>query len=411
MNVRRFLDRVRDSQFFVPSYFIAASLVLVYITNELDSTGISSRWLISSHEPAARSLLGTVAGAIITVAALVFSLSAVTVQLASNQYSPRVVHGFLRDRFQQIVVGIVMGTFTYALTALAVMGSAGGDERRVDWTATAAVVLGLLAALSIVAFIDHITRRVRIDDTIRRIARRTTTSLEQARRAKIRDDESWSLAPVTDSHAVRADRSGYVQGLDIEDALQVLPGGAVVRFDTWIGEFVSEGNRLFTVWFDASSNAQVPASELCGTVSITEARSIEDDPGFGIRQLVDIALRALSPGINDPATAAEAVSHLGTCLRTALHNGPPDRVHVAANGARLLTPHHPSPSERVDRAYTPIRRAATDQPLVLEALISTITALDDEMRELDRDVPILDELVEATRRDLDEILRKDPQAH
>ncbi|MBT8199161.1 MAG: DUF2254 domain-containing protein [Acidimicrobiia bacterium] len=119
--------------------------------------------MIRASAAAGRTLLTTVAGAIITVAGLVFSLSAITVQLASNQYSPRVGQGIGRDRYQQLVVGIVMGTFAYAITGLAGIGPTQNNDVSADWVVTGGVVLAILAAVLIVAYTDHVTRRDKSD--------------------------------------------------------------------------------------------------------------------------------------------------------------------------------------------------------------------------------------------------------
>ncbi len=417
MKPRRLLYRLRDSQFLIPVLFIGASLLLVYATNQLDDSGISGPLLISSEAPAARTLLATIAGSIITVAALVFSLSAVTVQLAGSQYSPRVVHGFLRDRFQQMIVGVVMGSFTYALTALAVLGSAEAEAQRVDWSASVAVVLALFAAVSIVAYIDHITRRVRIDDTIRRIAVSTEEVFRELAEATSSGHapggaamnipvatDSWNIVPDTDTCAVRAAASGFVQGIDVEGAVDALPDGAIARLDIWVGSYVTVGHRLFTVWLEEDrSLGEEEIRRLVDTVALDESRTIEADPGFGIRQLVDIALRALSPGVNDPATAGDVVRHLAGPLRAAYLYTDPHRV-VATDGVRLAMPHAPTAAQRVEAALEPIRRAAADQLFVLETIVATVRALVDDLEEQGFDGSALVEVELAAQKDLDLVL-------
>lgn len=376
MNLRNLIERTRDSQFLIPAAAIAASLLLAFATNKIDEAGTGSRYLIPASVGAARTLMATVAGAIITVAALVFSLTAVTVQLAASQYSPRVVQEFMRDRSQQFVVGLVMGTFTFSLASLPAVGTS-ADAARADWTATIAVALGIASAVSIVWFIDHITRRIRIDDTVRRISERAVAAFDGRADAPT-PSEGWDLPSDMDSGSLRATSSGFVQEVDLDAITARLPSGAIARLDTWSGFFVAEGNRLLTLW---PATAIDEATPVASAIVIGPTRTIEQDPGLGIRQLVDIALRALSPGVNDPATAADVVRYLAVCIRAAQRAGAPSRVFTAENGARLVTPHAPTASDHLATAFAPIRRAAADQPLVLAAIVESLTALADELED------------------------------
>jgi uncharacterized membrane protein len=243
-----------------------------------------------------------------------------------------------------------------------------------------AVVLGIASAVSIVWFIDHITRRIRIDDTMLRITERTVAAFRGQRNA-VPEAEGWNLLPDTKSSCVRARTSGFVQAIDLDALVGALPAGTVARLDTWIGHFVTEGNRLLTLW--AGDQIEAP-DRLRQAVAIGATRTIEQDPGLGIRQLVDIALRALSPGVNDPATAADASRQLSVCIRAAYLAGDIERVFVAENGARLVTPRAPTVGYFVTVAFEPVLRAAAEQPLVLRAVIESLRALADELADLDQ---------------------------
>jgi uncharacterized membrane protein len=403
VRLRNVIERVRDSQFFVPAIAIVGTVLLAVVTNALDEAGAPPGFLIPATAAAARTLLATVAGAIITVAALVFSFTAVTVQLAASQYSPRIVQEFVRDRAQQAVVGLVMGTFAFALASLPTVGSSGVDTARADWTATAAVLLGIASAVAIVWFIDHITRRIRIDDTVRRIAERTVDAFSAKPQSENADD-GWNLLPETASDCVRATTSGFVQAIDVAALVASLPSGMVARVDTWIGHFVAEGNRVVTYW---TASEVEPPEGLEKAITIGETRTVEQDPGLGIRQLVDVALRALSPGVNDPATAADVARQLAVCIRASYLAGDVDRVYVSGNGARLVAPHAPTTSHFVEVSFRPIRRAAADQPMVLEAIVESLRALGDELAELDRDHSRIDAEAVAAAEDLAAALDRD----
>ena len=389
MNLRHLLDRLRDSLLYVPASFILGSLVLAWVANWLDqATGTGDIFFIlPTSVEAGRTLLGTVAGATITVAALVFSITAVTVQLSATQYSPRVLQGFLQDRFEQIVVGIVMGTFTYALVALATAGTAdlGADMAHASFAATIGLALGVISALAIVAFIDHVTRRIRVDDTIRRLTGATTRSIESSFERSSSETTSvdgWEIEHTLRPVRVHASRSGWTQQIRPQVLLDGLPPDAVARIDISVGDYVAKGDPLLSVWM--ADQGDGPDVDALGrrAIGLGEARTIDDDPRFGIRQLVDIALRALSPGINDPATAADVVRHLIEPVRAAVDARPSPRVHHAENGTRVVLPAQPSPKDYVHLGFGEIRLVAGDQPLVLKALADSLAKL---WRDLDDD--------------------------
>ncbi len=344
-------------------------------------------YLLPATLGGSRTVLGTIAGATITVAALVFSITALTVQLASSQYSPRVLQGFLRDRFHQSVIGIVTGTFTYAVVALATVGgnrTAGENAVVAAWATTIGLILAVATVVAIVAFIDHITKRIRVDDMIRRLTQATTESMDDVfdRDRATTSDDSWQLDPSADSATIRADSTGWAQLIDPHRLMGVLPEGAVVRIDIATGDHVTRLDRVATVWPSEAAD-EFPHSDHWLTVGDT--RTTEQDPGFGIRQMVDIALRALSPGINDPATAADVVRHLVEPLRVALTHPPRQRVVADDGGRRIMLPEEPDRNDYVRLALSEIRIASDSQLLVITAFIDTVGSLLEHLRANDID--------------------------
>lgn len=378
MRLGKYLIRLRDSQFTIPAVVIAASLLLAFLVNRADGSlpidGLP--FLLPSTVPAGRTMLATIAGAIITVAALVFSFTAVTVQLATSQYSPRVIQQFLRDRFQQAVIGVVMGTFTFSLTGLATLGADPSPGSRADWTATVGVILGVGSALLIVAYIDHVTRRIDIDDTINRLSAATEKAFEDvAQPDSPARDTTWDVPAKGSPLVMRARESGWVHGIDVPGLAETLAPGSVARLDRATGQHVAVGTPLMTVWSGAEESTELDP-RMHQAFSIGGARTIDsEDPGFGVRQLVDIALRALSPGINDPATAADVVRHLVGPIRAAYLMADTRRSFHHPNGTRILTPGLPQPGDYVRAAFSEIRMSAASQPTTLLALAESLSAL------------------------------------
>lgn len=393
--VKAFVERLRDSLFFVPALFIAGGVGLAFATATLDSSvPVETRFLPTSPE-GTRAILATVAAASATVAALVFSITAVTVQLAASQYSPRLLQGFLRDRFQQVVVGVVVGTFSYALVGLAAVGPSGADAESTAWTALTGTGLGVAVIIGIVAFIDHVTRRIRVDDTIRRLSVQTATSMESwfGHPRGQEDLESWNLAEETIEETVEAAKDGWVQGVDPDRIVAAVPSGAIARVDVRVGARVNRGDRLVTVWHTVSEDGD-GFTEVAKGVQIGQTRTIAQDPGFGIRQLVDIALRALSPGINDPTTAADVIHHLVAPLRPAVLGDPRRRVITGSERRRVVLYQEPDQDDLVREAFTEIRLAAGRHPIVGRALMEALGSLRRQVAQLEgprRALPVIDE--------------------
>jgi uncharacterized membrane protein len=245
------------------------------------------------------------------------------------------------------------------------------------------------------------TRQLRVDDTIRRITNRTVAAFAPRRSDPPVDETPLSIDETSESTAVRANRSGFIQEIAVDELLAMLPPETIVRLDVWVGHFVSEGRRLMTVW---TSDPGDLGDLVTDSVAIGDQRTIEQDPALGFRQLIDIALRALSSGINDPATAADVVRHLAACLRAAYLAGDPVRVHRGATGVRLATPHAPSIDNYVAGSIPPIRRAGAEHPVVLTAIIDSLEGIDDELAERGRDGAAIRREVGLTRRALEATL-------
>jgi uncharacterized membrane protein len=388
-SLRSAIQRVRESLFFVPAAVILMSIVAAIAVGYVDRhvAAIDDAPLLLRVSPAGERAIATaVAGATITVAAIVFSITALSSQIASNQYSPRAVGGFFEDRFQQIVIGLIVGTFAFAL--LVVAGNAGIDDSetgvRGSLSATVAVILGIGSGVAIVAYIDHSLRRIRVGSVVRRIAEATARSVRREHRRRGRSSGSdGSTGQEGKPVSVRADRLGWVQSIDGSRLAGSLPPGSVARVEVRVGELVAVGDLLATVWLQPGSEEASPARLVRRVVHVGATRTIDRDPAFGIRQLVDIALRALSPGVNDPTTAVDVVQHLKIPLREILLSDAPDRIFSGDDLQRVFLPEAPSRSDHIHAAFSEIRLAATGQPAVLRAILEVSVDLLGELDEED----------------------------
>lgn len=374
-------ERLEESQFVVPAVLVAVAVVLAEVLIRLDSRLGPDEvpFVLRSSVDSARALLGTIAAATITVAALVFSVTVLSVQLASAQFSPRVVRGYLRDDLRKWSTGFMVATFTYALLVLRAVrptSPTGEVEAVPQLSLTVGVVLGVVSMVLVVAYIDRAARSLVVGDVMRRIADETVTVIDQtcpaARHGSDPEDEPEEPAPA-DAVVVPAGRSGWVQQISNEIVLAVVPPGTAVQFTMRVGHFVVRDSPMIRIW-PAPADDKV-LWRLARAVVIGDNRTMQQDLAFGIRQIVDIALRALSPAINDPTSAEEAILDLTVILARVLPRELPTRVEHGPDGRRLLRPRHASYELLVRMAFDQIRQAAADHPAVLRTMIASLRIL------------------------------------
>lgn len=275
---------------------------------------------------AARTLLSTIATAMISVTGLVFSITIVVLQLASTQFTPRALQGFLQQRLTQATLGVFVATFTFALIVLrSVRSSSSSQDEFVPQVSVSVAFLLVMASIAtFLAFIQWITRSIQMTQVIFQIADGTRDELVSLFGDP--DSEDGQRLPEASAHADPEPRTrtatlaipgrhGVVEFIALTDLvhrLAALDGWIDVTVD--MGRFVADGQPLALVHADRELDPSEVAS-LRSAFSLGRQRTMRQDPGFGFRQLVDIAERGLSPGVNDPTTALQCVDHLHTLLR------------------------------------------------------------------------------------------------
>ncbi len=337
----RFWRRLRDKFWVVPLLFaVVAALVglgLTALDDWLD-TSLTLPLLFAGGPEGARALLAAIITSMISFTALVFSITVVVLQLTSSQFSPRVLRTFLRDWVNQIALGVFVATFVYALVVLrSVRGTAQTDSFVPQVSVTVAFGFVLASIVVFLVYIDHIAQSIRAASIVTRIAEETREVLE--RRHPADAEQRFPLPPPDeDGHPVTADAPGVVQQVDDQALFRLAEEhGVTIRLLRAVGEFVPQGAPLLDV-----HGEDVPDAEsLRSHVHLGKERALDEDVGFGLRQLVDIAERALSPGINDPTTAVQVVDQLHDLLRRLATRPLPPRQQVTETGR--LAVHVPQP--------------------------------------------------------------------
>ncbi len=388
------MERLRASLFFIPVAGVVGSIVLAMVTIEIDSrVGLQGGDLplgVTSTVDSARAVLSTVAGATMTFAAIAFSISLLIIQQASSQFSPRVVHTLFRDPFNKRVMGLVMGTFTYCLVVLrsvrtlgeaGAAGAAGADAVIPNLSVALALVLGIATIISVAAFLNHSAHSMDISQILDRVENEATS---QARGEWDIAEHDHARDPIPDvpdepAHVVRFDRSGWVQQIDAKALLNALPEGATAWVHTYAGRYAIPGAPVCELSV-APDDGDETNRRIIDAISIGDTRTMQQDMSFGLRQIADVALKALSPGVNDPTTAQDSIFHLTAVLAELLRRDPPARERTDDRHRRVVLVQQPDADDLVRLAFDELRRAAASQPAVCIYLLEALHLLDESLR-------------------------------
>ncbi len=343
-------------------------------TTLLELQTLPSYVLFTGGPEGARALLSAIISSMISFTALVFSITIVVLQLTSSQFSPRVLRTFLRDRFNQITLGVFVATFVYAMVVLrAVRGTADASPFVPQLAVTTAFVFVLGSVLVFLVYLHHTAQAIRAATIIGGIAEETRVVLD--RRHPAEDDDDVDLPEHdridgTGGRLVFAHRPGVVLSISMKavaDAAQRT--GATVEGLRSLGEFVPGGAALFRVFDDHDHDRDHDHDDgdderLRDAVLLGEERGLDEDVGFGLRQLVDIALRALSPGVNDPTTAVQVLDQLHDLLRRLATRSLPVRCVVRRDDRVVATTPSAGFADYLDLAVDEIHHWGSEDPRI-----------------------------------------------
>jgi uncharacterized membrane protein len=380
---RALTERLRESLLFLPLILLVGGVLLEQAANAVDRSA-KLGWLdrLTMAPDAAVTLLSTVAGATITTAGVVFSLLVVSLQLASGQFSPRVLRTFWRDRMGQVLIGLLLATFAYCVLALSQIDTAA--QRAPTLTMTCAIMLTLASVLAIVGFLNRITRQQyvgRIMESIQLEADALIRDLPYGSQMGRRCGDPTAVPEELDEGAallVRGHADGWVQQVSHQAVLAAVPAGSVVRMETRVGAYLIRDEPLARIWPRPDAATGRRSAGLIGEAVIVGAsRTMQQDIDFGLRQLNDIGLRALSPAVNDPTTAIEVILRVTSIMRPLLRAELPAQAQRDDDGRILLTPWDLDHAEYVRHAYAQIRLYAGAHPQVALTLVRALRMLRD----------------------------------
>lgn len=382
----KYWERVRSSFWFLPSLMAGAAAALAFTTIALDEA-LTDEWLqalgwaYTGGAEGASLLLSTIAGSMITIAGVVFSLTLVALSLASSQFGPRMLRNFMRDTANQLVLGTFVATFLYCLLVLRTIRHAAEDLFVPHLSVSVGVLFALTSVGVLIYFIHHVSVSIQADEIVARIGRELFEGIDRLFPRRIDEAEPAAFdteLPASferEAEAVAAACDGYLQLIDT-DALMHLARheDLLIRVERRPGHYLVMGSALALVW-PAHRLTESLATRINAAFVLGDQRTPAQDVEFSVSQLVEIAVRALSPGVNDPFTAIACVNRLGSALhRLAQRKMPSPFLRDAEARMRLRMPAAAFPPI-ADSAFNQIRQYAQTSAAVSMALLETLAVI------------------------------------
>jgi len=367
-------DVLRTNLWLVPGVEVIIAALLFVATYSLDRASYDGvfqipGWAISGSADAARQILTAIAAAIITVVGVVFSIVIVALTLTSTQFGPRMLRNFIRDRGTQLTLGTFVATFVYSILALGSVGQGAHGAFVPHITITVLLFLMVVDLAVLIYFLHHIAVQIQLPQVIAGIAGDLAQAIElQAGDPTVGADARYAALLIADMDGpggdVAAPRSGYLQYIQHGTLVRIAAKkDAVIHLRYRPGHFLVQGHPFATVW-PARAADQV-ARELARAHATGPYRTLAQDVSFGVDQLVEICIRALSPAVNDTFTALTCIDWIGDSLCKVTGRWQPTSVYRDQAGVVRLIATQTTYERLVQRAFEKVRQAGRGMPAVM----------------------------------------------
>ena len=391
-------EALRTNLWMVPTIEVVGAVALYFATHALDKAAYAGSltlpsWMEFGTADAARQILTTLAAAVITVVGVVFSITIVTLTLASTQFGPRMLRNFIRDRGTQFTLGTFVATFVYATLVLISIGPGShGPDFVPHLSITIAVGLVTLSMAVLIYFIHHIAMSIQLPQVIASIAKDLSRAIDAE---SSHDGVSIEAGPSVSELLRRMDEAGGAVTGSVERLPAVRSardadrtGGREGRRDSAAAQARALRRARASAGDGLASSASDGVSRALRVAHITgPSRTLAQDLAFAVDQLVEIAIRALSPAVNDTFTALTCIDWLGESLCKVTTRWRPLRVHRDSHGYVRVITAHVSYRRLVERAFEKIRQAGRGMPAV-------------QIRQLEALAKIVDHTTNAEQREL-----------
>lgn len=381
-------DQLRSSFWFVPGIMTGVAILFAFATVALDESVTVGGWMVGQDwaytggADGASLVLSTIAGSMITIAGVVFSMTLVALSLASSQLGPRLLRNFMRDTRNQVVLGAFIATFVYCLLVLRTIRRPEEVEFVPHLSVTIAVLLAILSLGVLIQFIHHVSVSIQADEVVARVNAELIDGIDRLfpqgmghgapRPAEVLAGAVPPAAFDLEARPIGSAGDGYLQSIDLDSLMALAKDeNALFRLERRPGQYVFMGCPLVSVW--PGDRVTEPLEKRINSAFILgHQRTASQDVEFLVDQLVEIAVRALSPGINDPFTAISCIDRLGSALHRLAQREMPSPFRLdEQDRLRVIVPAVTFP-ELVDASFGPIRQYARSSVLVTIRLLETI---------------------------------------
>ena len=380
--------KFRTSLIFTPLLFAIGGLLLSFGTVYADQSGFGLALVKllpgtgGIDEDGARTVLSTIAAGMFTVTSIVVSLTFLALTMMSSQLGPRLLVFFMRDRTTKVSLGIFIATIIYALVSMASVGAKGDATFAPHLSFVTAILLSIISLGTMIYFVDHIAQSIQADALVARLAAACDDAIDSA----IRDEEVGE--PPTDAEIEALDAcfddtclkweangTGYLSSVDYPALLRTAEKhNAIIKLFFQVNTFVFDG-QVLALFRCPSDQADEMREALDSSIALSERRTPAQQINFEMSALSEVALRALSPGINDPYTAAACIDYLGNTLSRIAKAAPKVRTLKDESGTmRLLRTADDLPFF-LDQCIAPIIEAGAGSPIALTSLVRSLNRI------------------------------------
>jgi uncharacterized membrane protein len=387
--LRYYWEILRTSYWFIPAVLgiaaIGLSAVTVAVDHTLQERGQWKDWTYTGGPEGARAVLATIAGSMITVAGVVFSITIVALSLASAQFGPRLLRNFIRDRRNQVVLGTFTATFLYCLLILRTVR--GMDHQ--EFVPSVSVTVGMLLAITnlgiLIYFIHHVAISIQATSVIKSVSDELHETIDRLWPDEMGEEAPEACELETPFHqaeamAVLARGSGYVDAIQDSILIQLAAEHElVIRLAHRPGHFAIEHTPLAWAWPGDRVDEEL-TKKINKAFVLANHRTPFQDVEFAIDQLVEIAVRALSPGINDPFTALNCIDRLGEALCRLARRKIPSPLRLDDDQQLRVITYAARLPAVADAAFNQIRQYGAGSAAVLICLMETICVIASQCR-------------------------------
>lgn len=421
--LRNLWQQLIDSYWFIPTACVIAGIVLAPLLVTIDQhfdreTVRELSFAFTGDDDAARAIMTAIAGAVLGVAGTTFSITIAVLSMASSQFGPRLLRNFLTDTPNQFVLGAFIGTFSYSLLVLKSIHQYDVSFGVPQLAVTFAIIMAIICALLLVYFVQHMVHAIQASHVIQNASNDAINNIhywysdhcdiQHQRDVEHHDIEQFHTWPAT---PILPPRSGYVQQIYLESLITLTQDyGGVVQIHSNLGDYVTDKNVIGYFYqrpIDHPNNQQktttpqlavLPSKpdglfwqRFAGCIRIEQRLAHSNDIAYSLGQMTEIAVRALSPGINDPKTAVNCIQSLTSCLSIMMRRQPPspyhfytrtqatDESHTTDQQQRIailaMVTHTPTIADFINTSLGEIRRYAAADLMVLKALCQAMVDL------------------------------------